>query len=206
MRTVPFCVEQDVTEAAAAATEVVAAAGTILLPTETFYGLGTDPRRPEGVDRVYAAKGRPTDLALPVLCADWQQLRSLVNVPEEFRVRLSRIWPGALTVILPSHAELPVSPTKTLAVRIPGHAMLRAVLYRTGPLTGTSANHHGRPPCVEASEALESMAQAPDLVLDGGPTAGGESSTLVDLTGDQPCIVRQGPVLWEESFPWDHFG
>lgn len=203
MRTVPFFLDQDVTEAAAAATEVVAAAGTILLPTETFYGLGTDPRRPEGVDRVYVAKGRPSDLALPVLCADWQQVQSLVNVAEEFRVRLSRIWPGALTVILPSHDRLPVSPTKTLAVRIPGHAMLRAVLYRTGPLTGTSANHHGRPACVEAAQALESMALAPDLVLDGGATAGGIPSTLVDLVGDHPRVVRQGPVLWDEPYPME---
>ena len=206
MRTVPFCRDEDVTEAAAAAADVVAAAGLVLLPTETFYGLAADPRRSEGVDRVYAAKGRPSDLALPVLCADWQQVQSLVNVPEEFRVRLSRIWPGALTVILPSHDRLPASPTQTLAVRIPGHAMLRAVLYRTGPLTGTSANHHGRPACVEAAEALESMAEAPDLVLDGGATAGGVPSTLVDLTGDQPRVVRKGPVLWDEPFPWDQPG
>ncbi len=202
MRTLPFRGEADVVEAAAAAAETAAAAGVILIPTETFYGLAADPKSPEGVDRVFAVKGRPGDLALPVLCADWQQVESLVIVPNNFRVRLSRIWPAALTVVLPSRGRLPAAPAGTLAVRIPGHAMLRAVLYLTGPLTGTSANRHGEPARVEPAAALQSLAAAPDLVLDGGPTAGGGASTVVDLTGDQPTILRQGAVLWEEPFPW----
>ena len=90
--------------------------------------------------RVYDLKDRPHGVPLSVVCADWQQLESLVEVPEGYRVRLSRIWPGPLTAILRSRRELPASARGTLAVRIPGHAMLRAVLYRSGPLTATSAN------------------------------------------------------------------
>jgi tRNA threonylcarbamoyl adenosine modification protein (Sua5/YciO/YrdC/YwlC family) len=203
VRTVRFRGQADVVAAAEAATVTAAVGGVILLPTETYYGLGADPTNPEGVDRVFAAKGRPSDLALPVLCADWLQLEALVVPPEEFRVRLSRIWPAALTVVLPCRVPLPAAPAGTLAVRIPGHAMLRSLLYRTGPLTGTSANPHGWPPCVEPATALRSLAAPPDLVLDGGVTAGGGASTVVDLTGDRPSVLRQGAVLWEEPFPWD---
>lgn len=203
MRTIPFRSDGDAAAAGAAAAKVAVAAGVILFPTETFYGLGADPRSPQAVERVFDAKGRPRDVALPVLCADWQQVRSLVEVPERFRVRLSRIWPAALTVILATRHRLPASPGGTLAVRIPGHPLLRSMLYRTGPLTGTSANRHGDPPCVEPRAALASLAAGPDLLLDGGPTAGGAPSTVVDLTGEEPRVLRQGTVLWEEPFPWD---
>lgn len=203
MRSLPLRSDTDAATAASAAAEVAAAGGVILMPTETFYGLGADPTCQEAVDRVYAAKGRPRGLALPVLCADWQQVGSLVQVPERFRVRLSRIWPAALTVILPSRDRIPASPAGTLAVRIPGHALLRSVLYRTGPLTGTSANRHDRPACSDPAAALASLAVDPDLVLDGGPTVGGCPSTLVDLSGERPSVVRQGDVHWDEPFPWD---
>jgi tRNA threonylcarbamoyl adenosine modification protein (Sua5/YciO/YrdC/YwlC family) len=201
MRTLSFRRESEVAAAAAAAVETTATHGVILLPTETFYGLAADPTDPDAVDRVFAAKGRPRELALPVLCCDWQQLGLLVHVPERFRVRLSRVWPAALTAILPALDRLPAAPAGTVAVRLPGHAMLRSVLYRTGPLTGTSANRHGRPACVEPEAALAALATAPDLVLDGGRTAGGAASTLVDLTGDEPRILRQGAVIWDEFYP-----
>jgi tRNA threonylcarbamoyl adenosine modification protein (Sua5/YciO/YrdC/YwlC family) len=148
-------------------------------------------------------KGRPPELALPVLCADWAQLEALVEVPAAHRVKLSRIWPGALTVVLPCRRLLPASRSGTLAVRIPGHAMLRTVLYRVGPLTGTSANRHGQPPMTEAATALTSLIAAPDLVLDGGSTAGGEPSTVVDLTTAEPRLLRPGGLAWHQPFPWD---
>jgi L-threonylcarbamoyladenylate synthase len=84
--------------------------------------------------------------------------------------------------------------------------MLRAVLYRAGALTGTSANRHGSPPCVDPDEALASLLSPPDLVLDGGRTPGGAASTLVDLTGAEPRLLREGAVAWQEPYPWDAFG
>ena len=203
MRTVRLVVDSDAAAAGRAAAAVAASAGIIVLPTETFYGLAADPSSGEAVDRVFAAKGRPRDLSLPVLCADWEQVNSLVEVPERFRVRLSRGWPGALTVVLCSLEPLPAAPGGTVAVRIPDHALLRAVLYRTGPLTGTSANRHGVPPAVEPAAAIASLDAEPDLLLDGGTTAGGAPSTIVDLTGDDPQVIRQGAVLWQEPYPME---
>ena len=203
MRSVAFRHDADVLRAAEAAAEVRAASGTILIPTETFYGLAADPSDSVAVGRIAEAKGRPPEMAVPVLVADWQQLESLVLVPERYRVRLSRIWPAALTVILRTHAEVAAGREGTLAVRIPGHAMLRALLYRIGPLTGTSANRHGRPPTMSVADALASLANPPDLVLDGGPTSGGLPSTLVDLTADEPHVLRRGEVPWRDDFPWD---
>ena len=146
-------------------------------------------------------KRRPPDKALPILCADHQQVASLVDLPQRFRVRLGRMWPGALTVILPLRRPLAACPGGTVAVRIPAHELLRAVLYRTGPLTGTSANRHGEPPRSTASEAVAALDGTPDLVLDGGPSPGGRASTVVDLTGAEPRILRPGPVVWEVSIP-----
>lgn len=201
MKILPFIDSEDVVAAVRVAVAVAAECGVIMVPTESFYGLGVDPRRADGVARVGAMKARSAEMGLPVLCADWQQVESLVRVPEQHRVKLSRLWPAALTVILPSTTEVPAGRGDTLAVRIPSHDALRALLYRTGPLTGTSANRHREAPCTTVGEALTSLASQPDLVLDAGRTAGGEPSTLVDLSGEEPAILRRGTVLWEEPIP-----
>lgn len=203
MRRLPFVVDGDARAAARAVGEVTTAAGVVLLPTETYYGLAADPLDPDAVGRVFAAKGRPAGMALPVLCSDWRQLEELVVVPEVHRVRLVRIWPAALSVVLPCRRAVAAAPGGTVAIRIPGHAMLRAVLYRVGPLTGTSANRHGEPACADPDSALASLVEPPDLVLDGGRTPGGEPSTVVDLTEDEPRVLRRGPVRWDEPYPWD---
>jgi tRNA threonylcarbamoyl adenosine modification protein (Sua5/YciO/YrdC/YwlC family) len=174
----------------------------ILLPTETFYGLGAAARDPAAVARVFEMKDRPRDAALPVLCADRAQLESLVELPERHRVRLSRIWPGALTVVLPCRRELPAAWEGALAVRIPDHPLLRTLLYRVGPLTGTSANRHGEAPCTEPDEALASLVMPPELVLDGGATPGGSATTVVDLRADEARVLRVGELAWDEPYPW----
>lgn len=196
MRRIAFTETEEIVEASHEAARVVSSGGVLLLPTESFYGLGTDPSREDGVAAVCALKGRPSDLGLPVLCADWEQLESLVVVPDRVRVKLSRLWPAALTVVLPEKTRLPAGRAGTLAVRIPAHRALRALLYRVGPLTGTSANRHGGAPSPSVDGALESLDGAPDLVLDAGPTAGGQPSTLVDLSGDDDEILRPGSCDW----------
>ena len=138
-------------------------------------------------------------MPLSVLCADWSQLVELVEVPERRRAALETVWPGPLTAILPARRRLPCAPGPAIAVRIPGHALLCGVLRICGPLTGTSANRHGSPPCRGADDALASLLGAPDLVLDGGTTPGGAASTLVDLTQEPPLVLRDGPVGWLEQ-------
>lgn len=203
MNRLPFYDDEDAAAAGTQVARVTAAGGVVLFPTETFYGLGADPTRRDAVARIYRLKNRPCGIPLSVVCADWQQLRELVEVPEAHRVRLSRMWPGPLTTVLRARHELAASAGGTLAVRIPAHAMLRAVLYRSGPLTATSANRHGDPECREADAALASLAGSPDLVLDGGSTAGGRPTTVVDLTGEIARVVRAGDLSWEERYPWD---
>jgi L-threonylcarbamoyladenylate synthase len=197
----PFVEPGDVLEAVRAGGTTVSGGGVLLLPTESFYGLGVDPCSESGVARVFSSKERPPELGLPVLCADWRQLESLVVVPDRYRIKLSRLWPAALTTVLPTRAAIPAAQWGTLAVRIPAHAELRALLYGVGPLTGTSANRHGDPPHTTVDGALASLTEAPDLVLDAGTTAGGEVSTLVDLTGGVPEILRPGACTWEEAYP-----
>lgn len=197
----PFVEPGDVLEAIQAGGATVSGGGVLLLPTESFYGLGADPWSELGVARVFSSKQRPLELGLPVLCADWKQLESLVVVPDRFRIKLSRLWPAPLTVVLPTFTDMPAAQRGTLAVRIPAHAELRALLYGVGPLTGTSANRHGDPPFTTVDGALASLTEAPDLALDAGATAGGEVSTLVDLTCGEPEILRPGACAWEEAYP-----
>lgn len=196
MNRLPFTTPEDAAQALEPALAVVRGHGVLLTPTETFYGLAADPRSDRAVARVLELKQRPRQMALPVLAADWHQVEALVVVPERFRVRLSRTWPGPLTVVLPCREPVPAAPSGTLAVRIPGLALLRSLLYRSGPLTGTSANLHGTRAATEPGQALASLAGAPDLVLDGGPTQGVVASTMVDLTGPEPRVLRVGAASW----------
>jgi L-threonylcarbamoyladenylate synthase len=189
------------------AARVIAEGGVLLIPTESFYGLGVDPRNRAGVDRVYELKDRPEDVGLPVVCSDWDQIDHLVRLPEAYRPRLGRIWPGALTVVAPCRVRVPACTTDSLAVRIPDHAMLRSLLFRVGPLTATSANRHRGVSPSGVDAALESLVGAPDLVLDAGELPGGLASTIVDLTVEPPLEIRSGPVAWEVPFDpdeWSH--
>jgi len=196
----PFSDSREIKDAVGKAAGVVAAGGVVLIPTESHYGLGVDPRQPEAVEKIIALKGRPEGLALPVVCSDWDQVESLVNVPDPHRFKLARIWPAALTVVAGRRRPVAASSTETLAVRIPDHDGLRALLYRVGPLTATSANRHGEPPNPTVESALDSLLGAPDLVLDAGDLAGGSVSTIMDLSSEEAREIRSGPVLWDEPF------
>lgn len=200
MNRLPFSDSHEIKHAVGAAAEVVAAGGVVLIPTESHYGLGVDPRHRAAVEKIFVLKGRPGGLALPVVCSDWDQVDSLVCVPDAQRFKLARIWPAAMTVVAPCRRPVAASSTDTLAVRIPDHDGLRALLYRVGPLTATSANRHGEPPCPTVETALDSLLGAPDLILDAGDLAGGPVSTLMDLSSEEVREIRSGPVLWDEPF------
>jgi L-threonylcarbamoyladenylate synthase len=196
MERIDLTADSSVPAAARLVGSALATDGVVVIPTETFYGLAANPASEAAVARVAELKQRPTGQPLPVVCADWRQIESLVEVPDAHRVRLSRSWPGALTVVARARRPLPAGRDGTLAVRIPALARLRAVLYLVGPVTATSANRHGAAPCRTADEALASLAGAPDLVLDAGTTEGRVASTLVDLTVEPARVLRPGPVGW----------
>lgn len=170
--------------------------GVVVLPTETFYGLGADPGDPEAVERIRALKGRPSELGLPVLCADWAQVEALAVVPDRWREPLVRGWPGPLTAVLPARGRPAAGAGQTVAVRVPGMDLLRRLLEAVGPLTATSANRHGLPASNDLETALASILGPPDGVLDGGRTPGGLATTLVDLTAVEARVIRQGEFLW----------
>jgi tRNA threonylcarbamoyl adenosine modification protein (Sua5/YciO/YrdC/YwlC family) len=196
VRRLAFLEAKHLPEALLAAASVVRVGGVVLVPTDTYYGLGGAPNSERAVDRIRAMKNRPPGMGLPILCADWIQLEELASVPEVHREGLSKNWPGALTAVLPSRGGLHAAEGSTIAVRIPGHPLLRSLLSRVGPLTGTSANRHGEDPPADVESALRSIVHSPDLVLDGGRTPGEGASTVVELVTATPRVLRQGVVEW----------
>lgn len=198
MKVLPFSGEAHLPAAVAAVRETLAAHGVIALPTETFYGLAVDPFDPEAVARVFALKGRDAGKALLVVAASLAQAQELAVIPDPWHHRLAAVWPAPLTVIFQARRPLPGSGT-TVAVRVPAHALLRALLAEVGPLTATSANLSGKPPALNPEE-VRAMVGTVDLLLDGGSTPGGLPSTLLDLTRTPPQVLRPGafpvPAAW----------
>ncbi|MFN3413221.1 MAG: L-threonylcarbamoyladenylate synthase [Thermoanaerobaculum sp.] len=198
MRVLPLTSAHHLPAAVEAVREVVTAHGLVVLPTETFYGLAVNPRDPEAVAKVFAVKGRDTAKALLVVAANFRQAEELAIIPELWRCRLQKVWPAPLTVVFQARQALPGS-GHTVAVRVPAVDLLRSLLAEVGPLTATSANLSGQAPAQTVQE-LGPLSQRVDLILDGGKTPGGLSSTLLDATVTPPRVLRQGafavPVEW----------
>ena len=180
---------------------VLARGGVLVIPTESSYGLGVDPRNRTGVETVYRIKGRDAAKALPVVVADRGQLAGLGIDPDlPILVPLSACWPGALTVVLPLARPGPEIPAAagegTLAVRIPGHEELRRLLAELGHgLTATSANRSGGEPIVDPAALAALLAGEDAVLVDGGMLPGGAPSTLVAIEESGPVVLRSG------SFP-----
>lgn len=179
---------------------VIRDSGLVAFPTETFYGLGANALDPEAVARVFRAKGRPADKPLLVLVDSLAMAEAVVaELPGRARQLITRYWPGPLTLILPARSHLPAALTAgtgTIGVRVSGHPLARALAQAAAlPITAPSANLHGDPSPRTAAEVMASLGDRVDLVLDGGVTAGGPPSTVLDLTGVEPRIVRPGAVV-----------
>ncbi|HXJ83371.1 MAG TPA: L-threonylcarbamoyladenylate synthase [Candidatus Methylomirabilis sp.] len=186
--------------------EVLALAATILrdgglvaFPTESFYGLGADALMPRALDRVFSVKGRPESKPLLVLVDSVTMTESLASdVPARARDLMTRHWPGALTLVLRAAAHVPdrlTGGTGTIGVRMPAHPVaLGLVRALQRAVTAPSANPSGAPPPTTAGAVRDYFDGSVDLILDGGPTAGGAGSTIADCTEWPPRIVRQGPV------------
>jgi L-threonylcarbamoyladenylate synthase len=187
----PFRSPADLPAAVTAAVEVLSGHGVIAAPTETFYGLSVNPADARAVARLTALKGREGDKRLLVVGANLEQLAELVEMTPELRHWLATVWPAPLSVVLPVRRRLAAAGA-TLAVRVPAHELLRALLERTGPLTSSSANLSGAAPATAVDEVDGAFGDRLDLLLDGGATAGGLPSTLIDATGNDLRVVRTG--------------
>lgn len=187
----------DLNRAVEEAVSVVRRGGILAMPTESFYALGASPFHEAAVQRLCRIKGRPDDKPILVLVADHAQLDSLVGVVTAgAEILMQRFWPGPLTIIFPAAKSLPISLTAgsgTVGVRQPADPVLRDLLRQVGPLTGTSANRSGEPPARTVAEVLASLGPELDLILDGGPTAAGLPSTIVQTTGSVR-LLREGPI------------
>ena len=185
----------------ARALEILQAGGLVAMPTDTVYGVGALAFDAQAVERIYEAKNRPNEKAIPILMGDADDLHKVVaSVPEMGFVLAGRFWPGPLTLLLPKHPSLPegISNLPTVGVRVPDHAVARALLQAAGPMAVTSANLSGLPSTTLAGEVLAQLGGRIPLILDGGRTPGGIPSTVVDCTGADPKILRQGPISRDE--------
>ena len=181
----------DVNEARAA----LSAGRVLAIPTESSYGLAVDPRSASGVEAIYRLKERERGKPLPVVVANLEQAIDLGVEPNE-AIRLAEAhWPAALTVVAPLRAGVSVPAAAgggTLAVRVPDHDRLRALLQALGhPLTATSANRSGEPPACELAD-LEPILDAAALVIGGERTPGGLASTVVSWTSAGLRVLRRG--------------
>jgi L-threonylcarbamoyladenylate synthase len=179
------------------ALSVLQAGGLVAFPTDTVYGLGTFVHNTAGIQELYAVKERSPDKAIAVLVSSLAQLTQITTAMSEMaRKFAAAFWPGPLTLILPRHPSLPeiLSPYPTIGVRMPDHPLALSLIDKAGPMAVTSANISGETSASTAQEVYVQLQGRIALILDGGRTPGGLPSTVVDCRGDEPAILRQGPI------------
>jgi L-threonylcarbamoyladenylate synthase len=184
------------------AAEVLRSGRLVAFPTETVYGLGANAFEAVAVAKIFVAKGRPATDPLIVHIADRGQLGEIVAEMPEIAQRVAdRFWPGALTLILKRGSRIPLNVTanqETVAVRMPDHAVALALIRAAGvPVAAPSANLFSRPSPTSADHVMQDLNGRIEMVLDGGTTTLGLESTILDLTGDMPKVLRPGGVSLE---------
>jgi L-threonylcarbamoyladenylate synthase len=177
--------------------------GVVALPTDTLYALAADPFSPVGVARVFAVKGRAADRALPLIAADAAQVvEHLGQLPPAGQRLAERFWPGPLTLLVTAPRGLAsdvTGGTGKVGVRVPADTVARAICAATGhPITATSANVSGEPPTPDPDQVEQRLGDRVDLLIDTGTTRGGAASTIVDVTGADPVLVRAGAISWDD--------
>ncbi|MCI8525743.1 MAG: threonylcarbamoyl-AMP synthase [Oscillospiraceae bacterium] len=185
------------------AAEILKQGGVVAVPTETVYGLAADGLNPEAVLKIFEAKGRPQDNPLILHVAEAEAVEAVCHdIPAAARELAARFWPGPLTMVLPCREVVPRRTTAnldTVAVRCPRNAVTRAIIRAAGvPLAAPSANRSGKPSTTAAAHVLHDMDGRIDAIVDGGPCQVGVESTIVDLTGDRPRLLRPGGVTPEQ--------
>ncbi len=177
--------------------------GVVVFPTETVYGIGADAFNPRAVRRIFEIKKRPADNPLIVHIAKLEDLEELVKtIPHEARKLIDAFWPGPLTLILPKKDTVPDEVTAglpTVAVRMPAHRVALKLIELSGtPIAAPSANPAGKPSGTEGRHVIEDFYGKVDVIIDGGRTSLGLESTVLDLTGEKPRIVRPGFITKED--------
>jgi L-threonylcarbamoyladenylate synthase len=185
------------------ATTILKQGGIVVCPTDTVYGVVAAINIEPAVERIYRIKGRPRSQALPILLADKSQMADVAKIVPLLAWRLAdKFWPGALTMVLfksESVSDIVTGGGKTVAVRMANHPMPTAIIRGLGvPIVGTSANLSGHPSALTAEEVRTQIGDQVDMIIDGGRCPGGTESTIVDLSGEEPRILRQGPISFEE--------
>lgn len=181
-----------------AAAEAVAEGALVVLPTDTVYGIGARPDLPAATARLFEAKRRPRGLTLPVLVAHVADAGRVGVLDDRARAVAESFWPGGLTLVLPRAEALAGwelgEERDTVGLRVPDHPVALALLERTGPLAATSANRSGEPTPPECGAVREVFGDTVAVYLCHGPAPGGTPSTVVDLAGAEPRVLREGAV------------
>jgi L-threonylcarbamoyladenylate synthase len=181
------------------AVETLRAGGLVAMPTETVYGLAADAENELAVRRIFAAKGRPADHPLIVHLASANELsRWVAHVPEQATLLAAAFWPGPLTLILPRSPKAAPAVTgglETIGVRVPAHPVAQALLQTFGGgLAAPSANRFGRVSPTTAQHVWDELGEQIPLILEGGECAVGVESTILDLSQEEPCLLRPGAI------------
>jgi L-threonylcarbamoyladenylate synthase len=184
-----------ITEAVA----ILKGGGVIAFPTETFYGLGADAGNERAVKQIFGIKGRDFRNPIPLIIGKKEDLSGLVeDIPALAETLMTRFWPGPLTLVFEASGR--VNPgltagTGKIGIRISSHPVATALAEALGgPITATSANLSGKKECSSAGDVLDQLGGRLDAVIDGGSTAGGQGSTILDVTCDPPRILRHGAI------------
>ena len=182
-----------------AAVQVLKDGGLVAVPTDTLYGLAVSPFSKKAVERIFRLKGRSTQHAIPLLVSESSDLtRWTKNIPQITWTLAAQFWPGALTLVLKKADIIPKMVSggmDTIALRVPNHQVTRNIIQRLGmPLTGTSANRSGRPGLYTGESVREEFGNEIDLVLYQKESCPGIASTVLDLSGERPRILRQGAI------------
>ena len=180
---------------------VLARGGLVAYATDTLYGLAVDPRNATAVARLFEAKGRPADVAVPLIAADRRQAESAGIFSSVERRLADTFWPGPLSLIVPARPPIVpgvASADGTVAIRVPAHPLARRLAAGLGYcITATSANVSGRSATAEPDRVLDSLADRIDMLVDSGAAPGGPPSTIVGIRNGAPVLVRAGAVPWE---------
>ncbi len=181
-----------------AAKNALKAGRLVVLPTDTVYGIGADAFDSEAVAALLRAKGRGRDMPVPVLVGSWNTIDGLVySVRPQTRDLIRAFWPGGLSLVVEQAPSLAwdLGDTRgTVMLRMPLHPVALELLREVGPLAVSSANVSGQPPATTVEEAREQLGGSASVYLDGGRAEQGQASTIVDLTGATPRILREGAV------------
>ena len=184
-----------------AAVDAVQAGRCIVLPTDTVYGIGADAFNNDAVASLLATKRRGPDMPVPVLVGSWTTIQGLVReFSDTAKTLVEAFWPGGLSIVVPEAPSLPwnLGDTRgTVLLRMPNQPLALELLQRTGPRAVSSANISGNPPALNAANAKQQFGDAVGIYLDGGDAKVGEPSTIVDISGPQPVILREAAISAE---------